>query len=58
MSIFVYQAAELYRWVTEKDDFLLLDVRNAIDFGRFNVEGPFSIDTLNISYFDFMEIED
>ena len=29
MSIFVYQAAELYRWVTGKDDFLLLDVRNA-----------------------------
>jgi glyoxylase-like metal-dependent hydrolase (beta-lactamase superfamily II)/rhodanese-related sulfurtransferase len=58
MSIFVYQAAELYRWVTEKDDFLLLDVRNATDFGRFKVEGPFSIQTLNVSYFDFMEIED
>lgn len=58
MPIFVYQAAELYRWVTQKDDFLLLDVRNATDFGRFKVEGPFSIQTLNVSYFDFMEIED
>ena len=58
MSIFVYQADELYRWVLEKDDFLLLDVRNAQDFSRFKVEGPFSINTQNISYFDFMEIED
>lgn len=58
MSIFDYQADELYRWVTEKDDFLLLDVRNATDFSRFKVEGPLPIDTLNVSYFDFMEIED
>ncbi len=58
MSIFDYQAEELYRWVTEKDDFLLLDVRNATDFSRFKVEGPLPIDTLNVSYFDFMEIED
>ena len=58
MPIFDYQADELYRWVSEKDDFLLLDVRNAKDFSRFKVEGPFPIETLNVSYFDFMEIED
>ncbi len=58
MSIFKYQADELYQWVTQKDDFLLLDVRNATDFNRFKVEGPHDIETANISYFDFMEIED
>ncbi|MEE4165235.1 MAG: MBL fold metallo-hydrolase [Desulfocapsaceae bacterium] len=58
MSIFAYQATELYQWVTEKDDFLLLDVRNSKDFSRFKVEGPHDIKTLNVSYFDFMEIED
>ncbi len=58
MSIFKYQAAELYQWVSEQDDFLLLDVRNATDFNRFKVEGPHDIKTLNLSYFDFMEIEE
>ena len=58
MAIFVYQAEELYRWVTDKENFVLLDVRNSKDFNRFRVEGPHSINTLNVSYFDFMEIED
>jgi len=58
MSIFDYQADELYRWVTENVDFVLLDVRNAKDFSRFKVEGPHKIKMLNVSYFDFMEIED
>jgi len=58
MSIFKFQAEELYDWVTNQDEFILLDVRNAKDFGRFQVEGPHPIDMLNISYFDFMEIED
>ena len=58
MSIFKYQADELYNWVTTKEPFLLLDVRNKVDFGRFKVEGPNTIDMQNISYFDFMEIED
>ena len=57
MSIFVYKAEELYQWVTEKEDFVLLDVRNAKDFSRFQVEGPHEINMLNVSYFDFMEIE-
>ena len=58
MAIFTYQAEELYEWVKQQDDFVLLDVRNAKDFGRFKVEGPFPIKMLNVSYFDFMEIED
>lgn len=58
MGIFLYQAEELYRWITEKENFILLDVRNSIDFERFKIEGPHSIELLNVSYFDFMEIED
>lgn len=58
MSISKYQAADLFQWVTSKQPFLLLDVRNAIDFGRFKVAGPYQINMQNISYFDFMEIED
>lgn len=58
MAIFMYKAEEMYEWVTKQEDFVLLDVRNAKDFGRFKVEGPFPIKMLNVSYFDFMEIED
>ena len=58
MSIFIYQAEDLYKWVTETADFVLLDVRNSKDFQRFKIEGPYPIEMLNISYFDFMEIED
>lgn len=58
MSIFKFQAEDLYDWVTNNNEFVLLDVRNATDFGRFQVEGPYILDMLNISYFDFMEIED
>ncbi|MFO8240051.1 MAG: MBL fold metallo-hydrolase [Dissulfuribacterales bacterium] len=58
MALFSYQASDLFRWITQKDDFVLLDVRNRTDFNRFKVEGPYSIKTINVSYFDFMEIED
>ncbi len=58
MAIFSYNADELYQWVVEKEKFVLLDVRNKKDFGRFKVEGPYPIEMLNVSYFDFMEIED
>ena len=58
MAIFPYSADELYKWVVSKNDILILDGRNKKDFGRFKVEGPYPIGMLNISYFDFMEIED
>ncbi len=58
MAIFPYSAGELYQWVVGKENFVLLDVRNKKDFGRFKVEGPHPIEMLNVSYFDFMEIED
>jgi len=58
MSIDPFKADELYTWIVEKQDFVLLDVRNDKDFKRFKVEGPYPIEMLNVSYFDFMEIED
>ncbi|MCP4338196.1 MAG: MBL fold metallo-hydrolase [Desulfobulbaceae bacterium] len=58
MSIFKFTAAELFTWLTTQEDIVVLDVRNKVDFGRFKVESPYSFAIQNISYFDFMEIED
>ncbi len=58
MSIFKYPAKDLFSWLTDKQNFLLLDVRNSKDFNRFQIESPFPFEMLNVSYFDFMEIED
>ncbi len=53
-----YSADELFQFLIQKDDMLVLDVRNEEDFNRFNVEGPFPFEMTNIPYFDFMEAED
>ncbi len=58
MEITSYSADELFNALTTKDDFLLLDVRNEKEFGRFKVEGPFSFDMINVAYFEFMEFEE
>jgi glyoxylase-like metal-dependent hydrolase (beta-lactamase superfamily II) len=58
MSIFKYTATELYDALTTKKDMVVLDVRNKVDFGRFKVESLYPFILQNISYFDFMEIED
>ena len=58
MEIQSFNAQDLFSWLVDQEDFLLLDVRNDEEFGRFKVEGPYPIGMLNISYFDFMEIED
>lgn len=57
MSIFKYSAADLYSWLITRQKIIVLDVRNKVDFGRFKVESPFPFTMLNVSYFDFMEIE-
>ena len=58
MEITPYSADELFNALTTREDFLLLDVRNDVDFGRFKVEGPFAFDMINVAYFDFMEFEE
>ena len=56
MSIFKYTAAQLFDWLINQQDILVLDVRNATDFARFKVEAPYPFAMENISYYDFMEI--
>ncbi len=58
MAIFKYQAKDLFQWLTEKQDIVVLDVRNGKDFNRFQIESPYSFEMLNVSYYDFMEIEE
>ncbi|WP_028582703.1 MBL fold metallo-hydrolase [Desulfogranum japonicum] len=58
MAIFMYQAKELFQWLTDKEDITVLDVRNDKDFNRFQVESPYPFTMLNVSYYDFMEIEE
>jgi glyoxylase-like metal-dependent hydrolase (beta-lactamase superfamily II) len=58
MSIFKFTAAELFTSLMNQEDMVVLDVRNKVDFGRFKVESPYPFVMQNISYFDFMEIED
>ncbi|SDO82531.1 MBL fold metallo-hydrolase [Desulforhopalus singaporensis] len=58
MSIFKYSADQLYSWLTSRKEMTVLDVRNKVDFSRFRVESPYPFIMQNISYFDFMEIED
>jgi glyoxylase-like metal-dependent hydrolase (beta-lactamase superfamily II) len=47
----------LYDWLTSRKDFLLLDVRNNEEFGRFKVEGPYPFKMINVPYMEFIEHE-
>ena len=58
MAVFTYQAIDLFNWLTDKEDIIVLDVRNDKDFKRFQVESPYPFTMLNVSYYDFMEIEE
>ena len=57
MAICSFQALDLFRWLTDKEDIVVLDVRNEKDFSRSHIESPFSFELHNISYYDFMEAE-
>ncbi len=58
MGLFGYKAKELYSWLVSQKKILVLDVRNDKDFERFQVESPYPFKMLNISYYDFMELEE
>ncbi len=58
MEIGSFTAKEMFDWLVRKDDFLLLDVRNDVEFGRFKVEGPYPIDMVNVPYMEFVEMEE
>ncbi len=58
MAIFKYAAKDLFKWLTDKENIIVLDVRNDKDFIRFQVESPYPFEMFNVSYYDFMEIEE
>lgn len=58
MTVFSYTANQLFEWLVDRKDMTVLDVRNDKDFNRFHVEAPYPFDMINVSYYDFMEIED
>ena len=59
MEPYTYSAEDLFDNVFHQgEEFLLLDVRNHEDFKKFNVEGPFMKETLNLPYFEFIEFEE
>lgn len=58
MALTSYEAKDLFQWLTNKEDILVVDVRNEKDFGRFQVESPYPFEMINVSYYDFMEIEE
>jgi len=58
MTLTSYEAKDLFQWFIDKEDILVLDVRNEKDFNRFQVESPYPFDMKNVSYYDFMELED
>jgi glyoxylase-like metal-dependent hydrolase (beta-lactamase superfamily II) len=58
MALKSFTAAELFEWLTTGEDFLLLDVRNEVEFERFKVEGPFPFEMINVPYMEFIEHEE
>jgi glyoxylase-like metal-dependent hydrolase (beta-lactamase superfamily II) len=58
MEVQSFTANDLFTWLTNKEDFLLLDVRNDVEFGRFKVEGPYPFDMVNVPYMEFIEMEE
>lgn len=59
MTVISFSAEDLFGWLTDKNQepFLLLDVRNDEEFGRFKVEGPYPFEMLNVPYMEFIEHE-
>ncbi|MDJ0856246.1 MAG: MBL fold metallo-hydrolase [Desulfobacterales bacterium] len=58
MAIESFTARDLFDGLTRREDFLLLDVRNDVEFGRFKIEGPYPFDMLNVPYMEFIEMEE
>ncbi|MCG6909647.1 MAG: MBL fold metallo-hydrolase [Deltaproteobacteria bacterium] len=58
MEVQSFTAQELFSWLIAKEDFLLVDVRNDEEFGRFKVEGPYPFDMVNVPYMEFIEHEE
>jgi rhodanese-related sulfurtransferase len=58
MTVESFSANDLFDWLVNKEDFLLLDVRNDVEFARFKVEGPYPFAMVNVPYMEFIEMEE
>lgn len=58
MTLGSFTAGDMFEWLVNQDDFLLLDVRNDVEYSRFKVEGPHPIDMVNVPYMEFIEMEE
>lgn len=54
----VWSPAELHRHLSENSPFAILDVRNQSEFNAWKIEGKVAIPTVNLSYFDLLDLED
>ncbi len=57
MELQSFTAMDLFGWLIQKETFLVLDVRNDEEFGRFKVEGPYPFEMINVPYMEFIEHE-
>jgi glyoxylase-like metal-dependent hydrolase (beta-lactamase superfamily II) len=53
----VWSPEELHRHLDEGSKFAILDVRNRDEFDAWRIEGKAPIETLNIPYFDLLDLE-
>lgn len=58
MEIKKYAAKDLFDWIVNREDFVLLDVRNPKEVARFQIEGPNPVEMLNLPYIDFIYEEE
>ena len=54
----VWSPAELHRHLSDGSQFAILDVRNQSEFNAWKIEGKVPIHTINLSYFDLLDMED
>ena len=53
-----WSPAELHRHLDEGSQFAILDVRNQEEFDAWKIEGKGPIQTLNMPYFDLLDLEE
>lgn len=54
----VWSPAKLHRHLNDDSRFVILDVRNRDEFDAWKIEGKTPIQTINIPYFDLLELEE
>ena len=54
----VWSPGDLYRHLSEGSRFAILDVRNQSEFNAWKIEGKVPIHTVNIPYYDLLDLED